>query len=79
MDIFSDYYKEVFQRPDIIFTVKELLQDGTYQALADPVTIQKYAQFMIDVVQNETVRSKIMDKFIDKHLGNTISYFYKEN
>mmetsp|Transcript_9590 Transcript_9590/g.10737 ORF Transcript_9590/g.10737 Transcript_9590/m.10737 type:complete len:264 (-) Transcript_9590:73-864(-) len=67
-DIMSQYYQAVFLRKDILDSVSELLSQGAYQGLADEKTVEEFAQFMIRVVNTESVRTGIMESFFYRPL-----------
>ena len=77
-EIFSNYYQEVFLREDVLLGVKEAVAEGAYQGLANIKTIDKFTQFMINVVNTEIMRAGVMESFVYKPLKDAVSFFYGE-
>jgi len=75
VEIMSEYSKKVFLRSDVVNSVSDLMAAGAYQGLADPETVHKFAVFMIKVVNEEEVRSGVLDTFVYKPIKNFFTFF----
>ena len=76
MDMIADYYQKVFLRTDVKDSVKELLAEGAYQGLAEPMMVKNFAHFMVKVVNTDKVRDGVFEAFVYKPMRNTFWFLY---
>ena len=74
-DLLAQYYIDIFEREDIRKAAKLVISEGAYQGLSDPVTVQKFAEFIMKVINAESVRSGIMDAFVYKPIAETFKFW----
>ena len=72
------YLNTVFLRPDVLENLTILLTDSTCQTIADEKTKKYFQDFILQVIENRTIKEGVLENYVYSPVRSFFSFGYQE-
>ena len=72
------YLNTVFLRPDILENMTILLTDSTCQSIADEKTKKYFQDFLLQVIENRTIKEGVLENYVYSPVRSYFSFGYQQ-